>query len=315
MRSPSFPALVLLALAAHPTVAGEVDPALPDYAPMDGLSASLEAMGSGALDNLMVYWSEEFQTLQPQVSIEIVGKGNSTALYSLMSGRDLGMASRLFTDKEVATFQEKFGYPPTAIAVAMDAVAMIVHPDNPLTQLTLVQVDAVFSSTRKRGGDAVATWGDLGLKDAWSNLPISPYGRNSASGTYGFFKLAALQRGDFAPTVREQAGSAAVVSAVTYERGAIGYVGVGYATGVRVLSLVGDDGVPITPSADAIRAGTYPLGRSLYLYLNQKPGTRNVPVHAFVSYVLSKSGQRIVVKDGYLPLNAGQVAAQLKLLE
>jgi phosphate transport system substrate-binding protein len=314
MRSTSLAALSMVALA-HPTVAGEVDPALPDYAPTNGLSASLGAMGSDTLNNLMTFWAEEFQTLQPQVSIEIWGKGGGTALGGLLNKADLGMASRLFTDKEVATFQDTFGYPPTAIAVAMDAVAMIVHPDNPLTHLTMAQVDAIFSSTRKRGGAAVGTWGDLGLKDAWGDLPLVPYGRNSASGTYGFFKLVALQRGDFAPTVREQPGSTAIVSAVTHERGAIGYVGVGYATGVRILPLVADAGEPIAPSADAIRASTYPLGRYLYLYLNQKPGTRNGPVRAFLTYVLSKAGQRIVVKDGYLPLDATSAAHQAKHLE
>ncbi len=316
MRLTSLAALLILALAAHPTVAGEVDAALPDYAPTDGMSASLVAMGADTFNNLMTFLAEEFQGLQPQVRIDIVGKGGTTAWYGLMHGADLGMAARLFTEKEVASFRDQFGYPPTAIAVAMDALAVIVHPDNPLTHLTLEQVDAIFSSTRKRGGAAVATWGDLGLGGGWVDTPILARGRNSASGAYGFFKFVALQRGDFAPTVRELPGSAAVVAAVKQNREAVGYVGAGFPLdGCRALPLVAVEGDPVAPGADTVRAGTYPLGRHLYLYLNQKPGTRNEPVRAFLTYVLSKAGQRIVVKDGFIPLDAELAGVQLKLLE
>lgn len=165
MRSTSLAATLFLVMATHPTVAGEVDPALPDYTPTDGLSASLVATGSDTLFNMVIFWAEEFQTLQPQLRITVEGKGSSTAWYGLMHGADLGMAARLFTEKEVASFRDKFGCPPTAIAVAMDALAVIVHP------YANRQVQRSSPPRSNRSGVRSDTWVLVMLTPAFASYP------------------------------------------------------------------------------------------------------------------------------------------------
>jgi phosphate transport system substrate-binding protein len=231
----------------------------------------------------MTLWAEGFRATYPNVNIQIEGKGSSTAPPALIEGTaQLGPMSRAMKSDEIDKFEKKYGYKPTEIKVAIDALAVFVHKDNPIKGLNLAQVDSVFSSTYKRGGKPIATWGDVGLTGAWATRPMSLYGRNSASGTYGFFKEHALSKGDFKDTVKEQPGSSSVVQGVASDLGGIGYSGIGYAT-----------------------SGDYPLARFLYIYVNKKP---NVPMdkltQEFISFVLSKAGQEIVVKDGYYPLPA-----------
>jgi phosphate transport system substrate-binding protein len=187
-------------------------------------------------------------------------------------------------------------------------LAVYVNKDNPLEHLTLQQVDAIFSKTRKGSAAAdIATWGDLGLTGEWADKPISLYGRNSASGTYGYFKEHALFKGDYKDEVKEQPGSASVVQGVASDKYAIGYSGIGYKTAdVKALALKGtvaDEPIPAT--GDFAYTGKYPLARFLYIYVNQKPGTQLDPLRReFLLYVFSKGGQSDVIKDGYFPVNA-----------
>ena len=221
-------------------------------------------------------------------------------------------------DKEIEAFEARHGYKPTLVRVALDALAVYVHKDNPLEQLTIPQVDAIFSATRRCGASAdVARWGDLKLTGSWATRPVQLYGRNSVSGTYGYFKKEALCSGDFKNTVNEQPGSASVVQAVASSLNGIGYSGIGYITsGVRALPLaisVDDEAVPA--SKEAALSGDYPLSRYLYVYVNKKPDTPLSPLTLeFLKLVLSREGQEIVGKDGYIPLSAERAARELARL-
>jgi phosphate transport system substrate-binding protein len=301
------PALLALLGAWGSASAGPVavDPALPSYQPASGISGNLSSVGSDTLNNLMTLWAEKFKTCHPSVQIQIEGKGSGTAPPALIAGTaQLGPMSRPMKETEIDKFESKFGYKPTSIRTSVDALAVFVNKDNPIRSLTMTQLDSVFSKSRRRGGPAARTWGDLGLTGEWANKPISVYGRNSASGTYGFFREHVLKNGDYRDEVKEQPGSASVVLAVTEDRYAIGYSGIGYATsGVRAVPLADDGKAPAEATAANAYSGAYPLARFLFVYVNRAPGKPMDPLtREFIKLVLSREGQEIVVKDGYFPI-------------
>ena len=222
-------ALALGAAAASAQV--EVDSALPQYERTSGVSGNINSIGSDTLNNLLTLWAESFRAIYPNVNIQIEGKGSSTAPPALIEGTaQLGPMSREMKSSELDKFEQEFGYKPTPVRVAIDALAVFVHKDNPIEGLTLEQVDSIFSSTYKRGGTDIGVWGDTGLDAGWAARPVSLYGRNSASGTYGFFKSVALKKGDYKNTVKEQPGSSSVVQGVASDLGGVGYSGIGYKT-------------------------------------------------------------------------------------
>jgi phosphate transport system substrate-binding protein len=298
----------------------KVDPGIAAYAKASGVSGNINSVGSDTMNNLMALWGETFQKLYPNVKIQVEGKGSTTAPPALIAGTSqFGPMSRAMKSTEIDQFEHKYGYKPTQIRTSYDALAVWVNKDNPLEKATLAQVDAVFSKARKRAyKEDVKTWGQLGLTGDWASRPISLYGRNSASGTYGFFKEHTLQNGDYKDTVKEQPGSASVVQGVTEDRFGIGYSGIGYKTsGVKPLKLAEKDGGEFFDGAYAnVTSGKYPLSRFLYLYINRAPGKPLDPlVKEFVKLILSKEGQEVVVKDGYLPLSPEIVKAELAKLE
>jgi phosphate transport system substrate-binding protein len=312
-------ALAALALPCQ-AQAVKVDPQIPAYARTSGVSGNLNSIGSDTLNNLMTLWAEGFKEIYPNVKIQVEGKGSSTAPPALIEGTaQIGPMSRSMKDDEIDQFEAAFGYEPTRISVAVDALAVYVHKDNPLKQLTLQEVDAIFSSTRACGREAaIDKWGQVGLTGSWADKPMSLYGRNSASGTYGYFKTEALCKGDFRETVKEQPGSASVVSGVTEDLYGIGYSGIGYRTsGVKTLALAAKPGGEYHDTeAETVLAGRYPLSRYLYLYINNAPNAPLDPlVREFVRYVLSRQGQEIVVKDGYLPLPGARVGPEVAKLD
>lgn len=282
-----------------------VDPALPTYEKTSGVSGNLSSVGSDSLANLMTLWAEEFKRAYPNVNVQIQAAGSSTAPPALTEGTaNLGPMSRPMKDSELAAFEEKYGYKPTAIPVAIDALAVFVHKDNPIKSLDIEQVDAIFSSTRLCGGEKdITTWGDLGLTGEWATKPIQLFGRNSVSGTYGYFKEEALCKGDFKSNVNEQPGSASVVQSVSSSLNAIGYSGIGYKTSsVRAVPL-SKGGEAFEASEQNALAGKFPLARFFYVYINKAPNKPLSPLEAeFVKLVLSQEGQQVVVKDGYIPL-------------
>ena len=295
----------------------QVDPALPNYTKASGVSGNFTSVGSDSLNNLMTLWAETFKRNYPNVNIQIQGAGSSTAPPALIEGAaNFGPMSRMMNAKEVEAFEKKFGYKPTAVPVAIDALAVYVNKDNPIKGLSLQQIDAIMSTTRKCGAPAdITSWGQVGLTGEWASRPIALYGRNSVSGTYGYFKDVALCKGDFKRNVAEQPGSASVVQSVSVQIGAIGYSGIGYKTsGVRALPLSKKTGEPFVEAEpkNAID-GSYPLARVLYFYVNKRPNQPLAPLEReFVKLVLSKQGQEVVVKDGYVPLPAALAAKALK---
>lgn len=306
-KSALFAVVASVSLA---TAAGAVDldPKLSEYQPISGVSGNIKSIGSDTLNNLMTLWAEGFKAQYPNVNIEIEGKGSSTAPPALIGGTaQFGPMSRPMKASEIDEFEKRFGYKPVPVSVAVDALAVFVHKDNPLKCVTMQQVDAIFSKTRKGGLDRdIATWGDLGLEGEWASKPISLYGRNSASGTYGYFKEEALFKGDYKDSVKEQPGSSAVVQGVATDKFAIGYSGIGYKTAdVRPVPLGKKEGECVEATAEQSYAGKYPLARFLYVYTNKDPNQPLDPLRAeFVKYVLSKEGQQAVIKDGYFPVTA-----------
>ena len=300
-------AAAVLTLGSGTSSASGIDPALPDYLKSRGVSGNLSSVGSDTLANLMTLWAEDFKREYPNVNIQIQAAGSSTAPPALTEGTsNIGPMSREMKDKELAAFEKRYGYKPTAIPVAIDALAVFVNKDNPIDGLTMAEVDAIFSSTRKCGANKeIRTWGDIGLEGKWAHRSVQLYGRNSVSGTYGYFKKKALCKGDFKNTVNEQPGSASVVQSISTSLNGIGYSGIGYKTSsVRTLPLARRDGQEFV-DATAMNAvdGSYPLSRFLYVYVNKQPNKALPPLEReFLKLVLSRQGQEVVVKDGYIPL-------------
>lgn len=296
--------------------AQQVDPGLQPYQKTSGVSGTLNSVGSDTMNNMMTLWAETFRKFYPSVKIQVQGMGSSTAPAALIAGTSqFGPMSRPMRATEIDQFEAKYGYKPTELKTSYDALAVYVHKDNPIEKLTLAQVEAIFSKTRKRGyKQNITTWGQLGLTGDWANRPISLYGRNSASGTYGFFKEHTLKNGDYKDTVKEQPGSASVVNGVTEDRFGIGYSGIGYKTsGVKAVPLSETGtGAFSNGSYEDVTSGKYPLWRYLYIYINKAPGRPLDPLVAeFVKLIYSKEGQEGVVKDGYMPLPAKIAQAEV----
>lgn len=296
-----------------------VDASLPAYQKVTGVSGNLSSVGSDTLANMMTLWAEEFKRVYPNVNIQIQAAGSSTAPPALTEGTaQIGPMSRKMKEGEVEAFEKRYGYKPTAIPVAIDALAVFVHKDNPIKGMTMLQLDETFSSTMKCGGSVnTSKWGDLGLQGDWADKDVQLFGRNSVSGTYGYFKEHALCKGDFKNTVNEQPGSASVVQSVTASLNGIGYSGIGYKTsGVRALPLSKDGGKTfIEPTEANAISGTYPLSRYLFIYVNKHPNKPLEPMQLeFLKLVLSKTGQEIAEKDGYIPLPAAVIQKDLEML-
>jgi phosphate transport system substrate-binding protein len=299
-------ALFTIVVAGTVQAQQKVDPALPDYKPASGVSGNLISIGSDTLNNLMTYWAEGYRRFYPNVNIQIQGAGSGTAPPALVQGTaQFGPMSRPMRGSEIEQFEKRYGYKPLPIRGAIDALGVFVHKDNPIQCLSLQQVDAIFSSTRRGGANAaITTWGQVGLKGEWANRPIALYGRNSASGTYGYFKEVALFGGDYSPSVREQPGSSTVIQGVAADINGIGYSGVGYGTAdVKAVQIRGADGKCYGPTGENAASGNYAIARFLYIYVNHNPNSRMEPLRAeFIRYVYSKQGQQDVARAGFFPL-------------
>jgi phosphate transport system substrate-binding protein len=306
-------------LVMQPTFAA-VDPNLPDYKRVSGISGNFTSIGSDSLANMMTLWVEEFNRHYPNVNVQVQSAGSSTAPPALTEGTSqVGPMSRAMKSGEIAAFEQKYGYAPIPVGVAIDALAVFVHKDNPIKGLTMQQVDAIFSSTRQCGSKSDArTWGDVGLTGEWANRSIQMYGRNSVSGTYGYFKSKALCKGDFKNQVNEQPGSASVVQGVTASINGIGYSGMGYLTaGIKAVPLAAKEGDKYyEANATNAASGKFPLARMLYVYVNKNPAKPLDPVvKEFMTLVLSKQGQEVVFRDGYVPLPKAAADRELKKLK
>lgn len=301
-----FAAVLAMSVATSSAFAADdFDKRYTDYQQTSGVSGTLKSIGSDTLNNLMTLWAEDFRKIYPSVKIEIEGKGSSTAPPALIAGTaQFGPMSRAMRPAEIDAFESKYGYKPTLLRVAVDALAVYVNKDNPLKCLALGQVDGIFSVTRNSGSPNITTWDQVGLTGEYAGKAISLFGRNSASGTYGYFKEVGLLNGDFKSTVKEQPGSSTVVQGVAADKFAMGYSGIGYRTAdVRPLAISGRDGTCFEPTRQNAYSGKYPIARFLYIYMNKNPSTALEPVRAeFIRFMYSKQGQLATVKDGYYPM-------------
>lgn len=289
-----------------------VDSAIPSYKAVEGVTGSIKSVGSDSMNNLMTHWAEGFKKAYSSVNVEIEGKGSGTAPTALIAGTaQFGPMSREMKKAEIDSFEKKFGYKPTALPTAVDALAVFVNKDCPLEEISFEQLKQIFSVEGKD-----MTWGDLGLKDAaWASKPIALYGRNSASGTYGFFKEHCLDKKDYKPTVKEQPGSSGVIQAIATDKFAMGYSGIGYKTAdVKALKVKKTEkDKAVAADAENSYSGAYPIARYLLVYVNVKPGEKVEPLRAeFIKMIYSKEGQEGVIKDGYFPIKAEAARAALK---
>lgn len=293
-------------------------PAPAPYQNVEGVAGVLTSVGSDTFANLMTYWSEAFMQRYPNVNVQVQAAGSSTAPTALIEATaQLGPMSRPMKSREMTAFEQNYGYKPTAVRVAIDALAVFVHEDNPLQGLRYRELDAVFSRTLRCGANSPVThWGQLGLTGRWAQRDIQRFGRNSVSGTYGYFKQKALCNGDFRNDVNEQPGSASVVQSVSTSLNAIGYSGIGYRTsGIRALPIAQGDGPFIAATKANAANGSYPLARYLLIYVNKAPGKPLPKLDAeFLRFILSSDGQQMVDKDGYVPLPAAVIARELAAL-
>jgi phosphate transport system substrate-binding protein len=292
----------------------------PVYAPESRLMGELSSMGSDTLVYLMSFWAVEFKRLHAGIVFNVIAPGSATAPPALLAGAShFGPMSRRMKDEEVAAFVAKYGYRPTEIRVAIDALAVYANKDNPIEGMTLAQVDAIFSSGRKCGyREDISRWGQLGLKGDWAQRDINLYGRNPFSGTRAFFSEHALCKGEYKKSLKMLPTSVDVVSRVSWHTAGIGYSGVGYRKpGVRILPLAAKAGSPFVEATEAkALSGEYPLTRFLYIYLNKDPAKPLPPLErAFMRLVLSQRGQELVANDGFIPLTADMVREELAKLE
>jgi phosphate transport system substrate-binding protein len=297
--------LASVAVIGATSAADTMDPRYKAYQSTSGVSGTLKSIGSDTLNNLMTLWAEDFRKIYPGVKIEIEGKGSSTAPPALIAGTaQFGPMSREMRGQEIDQFTAKYGYAPTKVRVAVDALAVFVNKDNPIKCLTLAQIDGIFSITRSSGSPDIKTWDQVGLGGEYKGKAISLFGRNSASGTYAYFKEVALLNGDYKNTVKEQPGSSAVVQGIASDKFAIGYSGIGYKTAdVRAVQVAGRDGQCQDPSQNNAYQGKYPITRFLYVYVNKNPSAPFDPLRAeFLKFILSGSGQDDTTKDGYFPM-------------
>lgn len=309
LRTPAALLLVLVTLACQgpgdvplrslPPATPVREVTLPAYAAEHPVSGELKSVGSDSMEPLMVLWGEDFKKFHPRVSTLFLCKGSATAPRALLDGSTLmGQMSREMTDQELAAFQAKFGYAPTRIPVAVDALVIYVNAGNPIRQLRMEEIDAIFSVTRKGGGKQdILRWGDLGLGGDWRQREIQAYGRDENSGTRAFFREHAMKKGDFKPTVKAFLDQFAVVEAPAVDGGGISYGPLQYANrmvkGVPVASFGSDRFVE--PTLETIQKATYPLTRFLYIYVNKAPGRALDPsVKEFLRFVLSREGQAAV---------------------
>lgn len=302
-----------------------VDPNLAHYTPQSQVTGNFKIQGSETMYPLLTRLGLEFQRRQPKATFDIRGGGSTQAIAKFLepplsktgkvvifderSFPPLVSTSRELFDDELKEFTAQHGYEPLAVPVAVDAVALYVHKDNPLEGVTLDQVDAMFSATRNRGHKtAITEWGQLGLTGGWEHATIELYGRDQKSGTRAFFQEHCLAGGEFVPGVHEQPGAASVILGLSRKQTGIGYSGFGLqSSNVRILPLAEAAGMPfVAPSVATIGDQTYPLRRVLYLYLDKNP-KNPLPevVKEFLAFIMSQEGQEAVIRAGFFPLPAG----------
>lgn len=289
-----------------------------DYDTQAGVFGSITSIGSDTLATLVSLWAEQFQRMYPHIKFQIQASGSATASQALTQGTaSIGPMSRALTPIEVQRFTRRYGYPPTSLVVAVDAMAIYVEKNNPLAELNMQQIDAIFSMTRFCGGSKnIRRWQQLGIGKFGDTRDIQVFGRNSASGTYDLFKNLALCDGDFDIRVNEMPSSSSVVQSIASSIGGIGYAALGHGnTDVKAVAIGKRGGPFYAPTADNIRAARYPYTRYLYIVVNKAPDAPLPTLEkSFLSFILSDQGQKIVQQSNYYPVSGRLLERQRRLL-
>lgn len=317
-----------------------IQPDIESYVAKSAVHGRMTIAGSDTMQPVLSKLAMEFRRRHADIKIAVQGSRDSrlspedvflTGISTMRRGDgdtaghfgaydvQLLASSRALTEQEIKRFQSRYGYAPTAIAIAQDAVAVYVNQENPISRLTLAEVDAIFSATRKRGLPDIREWGQIGVDGPWAHAPIRLYGRDQKStGTLPFFKQVVMQGGEFKKELIPEPGSASVIVAVGKDREGIGYSGIGFQTStVKAVPLSdGTGGPPVEPTIDTVMQGQYPLSRPLYLYVNKDPKEEWEPkIIEFLRFINSREGQETVARTGIYPLSSHQVTQNLALLE
>jgi len=304
--------------AAEITRPAIVDPEVADYQRSDKMEGVLRAVGSSTLSNLLFRWGAEFRRLYPTVDLQITGGGSETAVPALLSGgAELGPMSRPMSDAEVERFRVKFGYLPTRLTVAMDAIAVYVNKHNPLSRISFRELDAIFSDTRKRGGPAIRTWNQMGLSGEWIGRPILLKGPSPLQGLYSVFRSSVLNGGTYRLAMRPEPVASSIVQAVATEDNAIGFASHFLAAArTKTLAIAQNDAGPyVLPTAEHSGDGSYPLARKLFIYVNRAPGMALSPLtREFLRFICSAQGQEITALGGSFPLDANLAGRECAMM-
>ena len=297
-----------LGFEALAQVRPELDPLIPAYAAQEQVSGKLTVAGSETMKPLIDAWVGDLSRRHPGMKITSTGAGSETGLEALLAHQtEIAAMSRRMTAAEISVFVKEYGYEPTEVPVANDALAIFVHRDNPITGLSLDELDAMFCRERRRGlSYAIDSWGLVGLLDEWFDAPIRLYGRNGKSGTSYLFREEVCKGGTFRPQLINAQGSASVVLDLVKDLQGIGFSAIGYRTStvkpVPIASVKG--GRYVEPNFQTAMDGSYPLRRNLYLYIARPPKTAPSPAMTeLVRFALSQQGQQLALDHGYFPLS------------
>ena len=311
-----------------------LDAALPDYLPRkEKLSGTFKGASSDVLTMLVGMWFEKFRKYHPDVKLAISPPyaGSLGAIELVKGDLDFVFVSRELKPDDIRDFKAKFGYDPLSVPVvggsyrhfgALDAMAFYVHKDNPLEKITYQQIDAIYSSTHHRGGNAITKWGEVGLTGEWADKPIQAWGIKPWNGFEEFIRQRILSVGDKRGEWRDDIHFEKVVfpmaGRVAADRYAIGYTGIAYLdAAVKVIPVAEKPAGPfVAPTYENVALAAYPLSRLIYFNTNKAPGKPLAPaLEEFLRFVLSREGQQVVLEHArYVPLRGFQADAARALL-
>jgi len=312
--------ICIFVLIAQSNASGQLKPELdgkiPAYQPLVQINGQLQIAGSDTMRPLIQAWADDLKRRHPAMKVTVKGEGSETGLAALLEHQtEIAAMSRRMNASEIAEFVKEYGYEPTEVPVAIDALAIFVHQDNPIAGLSLDELDSMFCRERRRGLDhPVNSWGLVGLTDEWFDAPIRIYGRDGKSGTSYFFREEVCKGGTFFPHMVRGHGPASVVMDLIKDPKGIGFSGIGYRISmikpVPIASVKG--GRYVEPSFQSVMDGSYPLRRNLYLYVARPPKTDSDPIlRELVRFALSAQGQQMAVDHGYFPLSLPDIARVL----
>ena len=295
----------------------ELTAGLRQYENVPQFAGKFTSIGGGSSSILVNRWAAEFATIYPEVEVDCRSGGTVGGISALLENRvDVVPAARPLHNDEVARFKAKFGYEPAQILVAQDAIGIYVNRKNPVTGLTLAQLDAIYSRDSKRGGGRPEFWRELGVAGPLGEERIRRVSLSSVHGSYVFFRDYIMQGAEYRFDVRFEAVSGSLAQAVGADDNAIGFASVMFATQrTRFVPVQSADGRYLLPSYENVLNGAYPLVRPMRIVFNRKPdGSMNPAAREFLRFAVSRRGQRIIALAGSYPLTVEQQQEALRAI-